>query len=250
LKHIQRLAIITPEQLQDIRTQRSVATEAATQPTAKPCQDDEWDPIGSDDELDDENSEKNRLALELFDAIYAYIDKAIGLIQNSRTTRLTSKSRPDAFDETDILSSYGHAINIHSSIHFEAQDYGLLGRSLHAILKHREASLAGDRSAKRLYALSNYHHVESSLAQLKRAGLGLLTSGLGKLGLGSPGSIAPHPADNDVIVIFVVGGISFEEIGQLKRILHAAVGLTTRGLKLYIAGNDIFLPNDIFEQLA
>lgn len=246
LQYLRQLNVIAIEQLQEILACRSISVTSSSTVTGK--QDEEWDPIGSDDEIED--NDKTRLELELYDTIYAYIDEAIRLIQSSRTTRHTTKSQQRSFDETDILCSYSHAINLRSSVQIEAQDYGLLGRSLHAILKYIEMSLIGDRLGKKTYSLSNFHHVESSLAQLKRAGLGLLTSGLGKLGLGSPGSAAPHPGDNNIIVIFVVGGISFEEVGQLKRLIENADRQLTKNFKVYMGGNDIFQPSDLFKKLA
>lgn len=59
---------------------------------------------------------------------------------------------------------------------------------------------------------------------------------------------APHPGDQNVIVIFVVGGISFEEVGQIRRILDES-SLRDQDMKILIGSNGTFVWHDIFNYL-
>jgi hypothetical protein len=68
--------------------------------------------------------------------------------------------------------------------------------------------------------LSAFEHIESPLQQLKRAGMGLLSRGLGSLGFQAP---VAGPADTGpveaVVVVCVVGGLSYVEVGQVQAVL-------------------------------
>jgi len=91
--------------------------------------------------------------------------------------------------------------------------------------KHRSSS---DRQLT--LPLDMLLHVESPLEKIKRAGLGFLTKGLslwgggGAVVRGSGRSInangEPHPADYDTLVVFVIGGISYRELGQVREQLE------------------------------
>lgn len=64
-------------------------------------------------------------------------------------------------------------------------------------------------------------YIESPLKQMARAGLGLLSKGLGLFG-GTPtasNNQLPHPAEQSVIVLCVVGGISSNEAVQVRQVL-------------------------------
>lgn len=84
-----------------------------------------------------------------------------------------------------------------------------------------------DREDGGATVLAALEYVESPLAKLKRAGLGLLSQGFGAFGFGggsaaAAGPATPSPADNPVVVIFVAGGICQREIAQVRRQLASA----------------------------
>lgn len=68
-------------------------------------------------------------------------------------------------------------------------------------------------------ALNALEFIESPLQQMKRAGLGLLTQGFSRFGFSSSAA-KPSPADQPVLILFVLGGLTFKEVGQVK----AAIG--------------------------
>lgn len=123
----------------------------------------------------------------------------------------------------------------------ESQDHGIIARILFNVLMYRQ-------SPSNDYNLSYINYIESSLSQLKRAGLGLLSKGLGKLGLGSKvasKSSPPHIGSNNTIVIFVIGGVSIQEIGQLRNIMKT----TDVNLRVIVGSNRIILPEDILREI-
>ena len=69
--------------------------------------------------------------------------------------------------------------------------------------------------------LSAFEHVESPIQQLKRAGLGLLSRGLGSLGLQAPVAAPADAPIEGVVVVCVVGGVSYVEVGQVQAALAA-----------------------------
>jgi hypothetical protein len=71
--------------------------------------------------------------------------------------------------------------------------------------------------------LESFQHIESPLQQLKRAGLGLLSQGLGKLGFSAAAGASTDRKFESVLVIFVVGGMSFREISQVQSVLSSSL---------------------------
>ena len=101
---------------------------------------------------------------------------------------------------------------------------GLLATLCEALLGDNQ-SWDGDPSLTSV--LSTLEYVESPLAKLKRAGLGLLSQGFGAFGFGgggsaNPGADIPSPRDKPVIIIFVAGGICQREIAQVRKQVSAA----------------------------
>ena len=92
---------------------------------------------------------------------------------------------------------------------------GLLSRIVKDCL-----SLKSDKSS---FLLGTFEYIESPLQQMKRAGLGMLNMGLGSLGFSTPVSepTKPDPSKHSTIVIFVYGGVSYKEIGQIYDAVEA-----------------------------
>lgn len=65
-------------------------------------------------------------------------------------------------------------------------------------------------------------HIQSPFQQMKNTGLGLLSKGLGSLGLGmkvASVNETPHPGAQRVLVLFVLGGITYKELAQVRAVL-------------------------------
>lgn len=63
--------------------------------------------------------------------------------------------------------------------------------------------------------------VGSTLQQLSRVGFGLLASGIGKLG-GVLRGAASSPAGRPNIIIFVVGGLTYQEVREVSMVVKAS----------------------------
>ncbi len=114
-----------------------------------------------------------------------------------------------------------------------AQVPGLLARLAQGFLSHRTMAAASshlfvnkDNAVKDdvgAYMPSVLEYIESPLQQMKRAGMGMLSMGLGRLGFGGPAASSatgPHPGDQDILVICVVGGVSYKEVGQVQSAIN------------------------------
>lgn len=129
---------------------------------------------------------------------------------------------------------------------------GVLSRTVECLLKHKTLKQATGHmnQASPLYRgqdsndvssrstnvmnsaryMSCFEHIETPIQQLKRAGLGLLSQGLGRLGLGGGSGInininvaaRPHPAAQRVVVVFVIGGISLKEVAEIQAVIESA----------------------------
>ncbi len=67
-------------------------------------------------------------------------------------------------------------------------------------------------------------HIQSPFQQMKNTGLELLSKGLGSLGFGlsrvvKAATDTPHPGAHKTIVIFVLGGITYKEVAQVRSML-------------------------------
>ena len=91
-----------------------------------------------------------------------------------------------------------------------------------------------DLTRKAKFPLDFVMHVESPMAKIKRAGLGLLSKGFSLWGgsndvLQGEGRAIntnglPHLADFDVLVVFIIGGVSYRELGQVREQLEVYYG--------------------------
>ena len=130
----------------------------------------------------------------------------------------------------------------------ESKDPEVAAPSLLVVLL-REVMERRDISALPSSPLSMMEYIESPMAKLKRAGLGLLSQGLGAFGFGGGstnparsseprmGIEAPHPGDSPVIVIFVVGGIVHSELEQIRAALVAHRQQQQNAPRVIIASN-------------
>lgn len=75
-----------------------------------------------------------------------------------------------------------------------------------------------------------------------------------RLGLGSVASTRlPHPGDNNIIVIFVIGGLSYKEVGQIRSVVDNHLNNQStkdpQKLRIIIGSNKLFVPEDILLQI-
>lgn len=73
-------------------------------------------------------------------------------------------------------------------------------------------------------------HVQSPFQQMKNTGLELLSKGLGSWGFGLSRVVkavteAPHPGAHRTVVLFVLGGITYKEVAQLRAVLDQQLQL-------------------------
>jgi hypothetical protein len=73
-------------------------------------------------------------------------------------------------------------------------------------------------------------HVQSPFQQMKNTGLELLSKGLGSWGFGLSRVVkavteAPHPGAHRTVVLFVLGGITYKEVAQLRAVLEQQLQL-------------------------
>ncbi len=123
---------------------------------------------------------------------------------------------------------------------------GLLARSVYGIATYRQTLIEPNLSTiTQNISLKPYKSIESSLQHLKRAGLGLL----GKLGFSKSlqQTKTKHPGNNNKIVIFIIGGISMNEIRQVSITVQELLkqSIDCKDLEIIIGSNQIYIPDTI-----
>ena len=124
---------------------------------------------------------------------------------------------------------------------------GVVARSLAMLLRHSRLDPPP--------AFPSFQRVESPLQQIKRAGLGLLSSGLslaGRWGLSLGAAAAPAeptPAGQRVLVVFVVGGLSCREVGQVQGVLDDWARAGGEGVRVVLGGNRVVTGDDVVREL-
>lgn len=73
----------------------------------------------------------------------------------------------------------------------------------------------------------------------------LLKSGLGRFGLHKQ----PHPADNAVVIMFVVGGISVHELREIQQEVDMHLGQGRQSPQLLAGGTVLLRPRDLYHNL-
>ena len=96
-------------------------------------------------------------------------------------------------------------------------------------------------------SLSLFEYIESPLAKLTRQGMGLLSSGLGALWGGggsdnsstSGSSALPSVGQHPVLVLYMVGGVSYKEIAEVRDMVQKlkSNGLLEHEVEVYIGSN-------------
>ena len=74
----------------------------------------------------------------------------------------------------------------------------------------------------------------------------LLKSGLGRFGLQKQ----PHPADNAVVILFVVGGISMHELREFQQDVDMHMGQGRQLHQLLAGGTVVLRPRDLYHNLC
>lgn len=95
-----------------------------------------------------------------------------------------------------------------------------------------------DRVLKR-QTIPGLHHATASLR-------GLFKSGLGRFGLQKQ----PHPADNPVIILFVVGGVSMQELREVHTEINSQQGLGGKLPQILAGGTVLLRPRDLYHNLS
>jgi hypothetical protein len=232
-----------------------------------------------------------RVNLEVEDAVQAIIVETVEDIANSKirpvvapmksgTPKATSLASP-AFDISKI-GEEDYIANLHVSYPGLGSSGGVLCRTVECLLAHKSkvevaASPFGYSSTpvhsdwpESVKSLTCFEHIETPIQQLKRAGLGLLSQGLGRsvgmqierffcanllsnrLGFaGASMSSRPHPAAQSTIVIIVIGGISLKEVTEVQNEIrkHYEKNPGTAPVKIILGSTCITSPDVMFKQL-
>lgn len=110
---------------------------------------------------------------------------------------------------------------------FRAEAPGLLAKVIEDCLVYQRT-----RQASPLSLL--LEHVQSPFQQMKNTGLELLSKGLGSWGFGLSRVVkavteAPHPGAHRTVVLFVLGGITYKEVAQIRSVLEQQLSLDNGG---------------------
>jgi len=115
-----------------------------------------------------------------------------------------------------------------------------------------DGAAARSAAAKELVALG-VRHVDNALLKLARAGLGLLTQGLGSFGLSGSalGSQQPQPWEHGDVVVFVLGGLTFAEVAEVEAAVARAfdVGGPSRPPRVVLGSTSLVGPDQMFTQV-
>eukprot|EP01038_Epipyxis_sp_PR26KG_P007461 gene7461-10171_t len=90
------------------------------------------------------------------------------------------------------------------------------------LFQAEHATHSNDESGGQHELCKLLEYIESPIQKMKRAGLGMLSMGLGRLGFASNSlstSSIPRPSDNSVLIIFIIGGVSYREVQQVQSLL-------------------------------
>ena len=92
-------------------------------------------------------------------------------------------------------------------------------------------------------------HVGSALQQLGKAGLNVLASGIGMFGIKNAFS-GPTILDRPVLLIFVVGGITWQEIQEISQAMTNYQAMEPKkSFDILIGSTAICEPNFVFQKL-
>ena len=87
--------------------------------------------------------------------------------------------------------------------------------------------------------ISGLYHATASIRSL-------LKSGLGRFGLQKQ----PHPADNAVVIMFVVGGISMLELREVQQAVDNQISQGGKLPQLLTGGTVLLRPRDMYHNLC
>lgn len=124
----------------------------------------------------------------------------------------------------------------------------LVGRLCHVLSTTQEEDPAWE-------ALNHdLEKVGTTLQQLSRAGFGLLATGIGRLGgmlkAGTTG--AGSAAERPQVIIFVIGGATFQEVREVTEVARAirAGGVRRKGVENFLLGSTAISTPDLMLDLA
>jgi hypothetical protein len=96
--------------------------------------------------------------------------------------------------------------------------------------------------------LQDLPKVGTPLEQLRGAGFGLLASGIGRLGGVLRGQQAALPTQRPVVVLFVLGGVSPQELREVAEVMAAAPrGRTVE--QVLVGATALATPDLVYEQV-
>ena len=104
------------------------------------------------------------------------------------------------------------------------------------------AEIACKASDEGSQAITILKHVQNPLLQIAKAGMGLLSAGIGRLGLNvRPSTPVAHPNTADVILIVVVGGITYRDVMQIQEMLRK--NPATGGKRIVLISTSVSSPD-------
>lgn len=96
--------------------------------------------------------------------------------------------------------------------------------------------------------------VGTTLQQLSRVGFGLLATGVGRLGgvLKAGATGAGSPAERPQVIIFVIGGATFQEVREVTEVVNSirAGGVRQRGVENFLVGSTAVSTPDLTVDLV
>lgn len=193
-------------------------------------------------ELEDFETTKMRLLLEMGDIITSSLDILIE-VADMRSSLLRASADPSLtsslshYDDDGLLS----LLEVHKD---GPPPVGVVGRIAGALFRERRNIII---RGKHNSALPLLNFIENPIYSLARAGIGMLSHSLGRLGLSSTNMSGVHPSSKSTIVIFVIGGASILEVKQIQEQLELAnTDGTDTDTRIILASNDIVSPDDMF----
>ena len=104
-------------------------------------------------------------------------------------------------------------------------------------MKTAYLTIAAGRVLKR-QPIPGLYHATASLR-------GLLRGGFGRLGLQKQ----PHPADNPVVLLFVVGGVSMLELREVCQEIDSQQSPDGKQIQLLIGSAALLRPDDLYQNM-
>eukprot|EP01041_Mallomonas_annulata_P000384 gene384-698_t len=188
------------------------------------------------DSSSDRDESRQRLRLEVEDVLSELGE----LLREIQGLSCVSKAK-DVDIDVDVASTQSTLTSKSKS-----QAQGVISSIIEDVFRHpEETELTNGR-----FLRMGIKHVDNPLLKLARAGLGLLSQGLGRFGLG--GGVAAQqsrPWDHKTVVVFVIGGLSFAEVGQVEHIISTWKSLGVDKHRVILGSTAMISPDDVYNHI-